>query len=47
MEEIRTVKREASDELTEKKSVFIGYCAPVKTESEARDFIAKIKKKGT
>ena len=45
MEEIRTVKREASDELTEKKSVFIGYCAPVKTESEARDFIAKIKKK--
>ena len=40
-----TLGKEASSELTEKKSVFIGYARPVKTEQEAIDFIAKIRKK--
>lgn len=40
-----TLAKEASAELTEKKSVFIGYASPVKTEKEAVDFIAKIRKK--
>lgn len=40
-----TLAREASGELTEKKSVFIGYAKPVKTEREAIDFIAAIRKK--
>lgn len=40
-----TLAKEASAELTEKKSVFIGYASPVKTEKEAIDFIAKIRKK--
>lgn len=40
-----TLAREASAELTEKKSVFIGYARPVKTEKEAIDFIAAIRKK--
>lgn len=45
MEELRTVEKTASAELTEKKSVFIGTASPVKTEAEARDFIASVKKK--
>ncbi len=40
-----TLEKEACGELTEKKSVFIGYAKPVKTEKEAIDFIAKIRKK--
>ncbi len=40
-----TLEREASAEFTEKKSVFIGYACPVKTEDEATAFIAKIRKK--
>ncbi len=40
-----TLEREASAEFTEKKSVFIGYACPVKTEAEATEFIAKIRKK--
>ena len=40
-----TLGREASAELIEKKSVFIGYARPVVSEQEALDFIAKIKKK--
>ncbi|MBQ2765373.1 MAG: YigZ family protein [Clostridia bacterium] len=40
-----TLEREASAEFTEKKSVFIGYACPVKTEEEATAFIAKIRKK--
>ncbi len=40
-----TLGKEASAELVEKKSVFIGYAAPVETEQEAIDFVAKIKKK--
>ena len=35
----KTVRQEASGEFVEKRSRFIGYCKPVKTESEAVDFI--------
>ena len=40
----KTVKLSASDEFVEKRSRFIGYAKPVKTEEEAQEFIAKIKK---
>ncbi len=40
-----TLEKEASAEFTEKKSVFIGYACPVKTEEEAIEFIARIRKK--
>ena len=42
---LTTVGKEASAEFTEKKSVFIGYTAPVKNAEEAEEFIRKIKKK--
>lgn len=45
MDKIKTVGKAASAEIVEKKSVFIGYAAPVSSESEARDFVASIKKK--
>ena len=35
----KTVLENASDEVVEKRSRFIGYCKPVKTEQEAIDFI--------
>ncbi len=35
----KTVLNEAQDEFYEKRSRFIGYCKPVKTEQEAIDFI--------
>ena len=35
----KTVLKEAQDEFTEKRSRFIGYCKPVKTEQEAVAFI--------
>lgn len=35
----KTVIENASDEFVEKRSRFIGYCKPVKTEQEAVDFI--------
>lgn len=41
--EYKTVKNEASDMFTEKRSKFIGYCKPVKSEEEAADFIASKK----
>ena len=41
--EYTTVKNEASDFFIEKKSKFIGSCAPVQTEEQALAFIAKIK----
>lgn len=41
----KTVKLQASDEFVEKHSRFIGYCKPVKSESEAVEFINMIKKK--
>ncbi len=40
----KTVKLGASDEFVEKRSRFIGYAKPVKTEEQAQEFIAKIKK---
>ncbi len=40
-----TLEKAASAELTEKKSVFIGYAAPVESEEEAIEFIKTIKKK--
>jgi len=41
----KTVKRQSSFTFTEKKSEFIGYCAPVKTEAEAIAFVNSMKKK--
>lgn len=43
-ETYKTVKNFAHNELVEKRSRFIGYCKPVKTEYEAVEFINKIKK---
>ncbi len=40
-----TLEREASASFVEKKSEFIGYACPCKTEEEALAFIAKIRKK--
>ena len=45
MEEYKTVEIEASDFFIEKKSRFIGYVCPVKTQEEAQAFINKIKSK--
>ena len=45
MDVLKTLGKEADAEFTEKKSVFIGYAAPVSSEDEAREFVAKIKKK--
>ena len=41
----RTIKNEAKDEFVEKKSRFIGYAKPVKTQEEAVAFISQIKQK--
>lgn len=38
-----TLAKSADGELTEKKSRFLSFCAPVKTEREALDFIAGIR----
>lgn len=45
MSEYRTIKNENYDEFTVKKSRFIGYVKPVKTQQEALDFIGSIKSK--
>lgn len=45
MNEYKTVEAENSDEFIEKKSRFIGYVKPVKTQNEAVDFINSIKSK--
>lgn len=45
MEEYRTVEFEADDYFIEKKSKFIGYVKPVKTQDEAIEFINQIKSK--
>lgn len=42
-----TLEREASAEFTERRSVFIGCSAPVRTNDEAVKFIAKIRSKYT
>jgi uncharacterized YigZ family protein len=44
-ESYQTVLSEASDEFVEKRSRFIGYIKPVKTEEEAAAFIQSIKSK--
>lgn len=41
----KTVKSDSRFTLVEKKSEFIGYCAPVKTEAEAIAFVNSVKKK--
>ena len=41
----KTVKNSSEFSITERKSEFIGYCAPVKTEEEAVAFVSSIKKK--
>ena len=43
--EFKTVEKEASDFFIEKKSRFIGYVKPVKTQDEAVEFINTIKSK--
>ncbi|MBQ5602417.1 MAG: YigZ family protein, partial [Clostridia bacterium] len=46
MEEVYvTLGKEGVSEFEMKKSVFIGHAAPVKTEEEALEYIAKYKKK--
>ena len=45
MAEYRTIKTENNDEFIVKKSRFIGYVKPVKTQQEALDFIGSIKSK--
>lgn len=43
MEDYKTVLQDADAEMIEKKSRFIGYCRPVKTQDEAIDFINEIR----
>lgn len=45
MSDYKTVREETNGRIYEKKSEFIGYIAPAKTEEEAQDFLAKIRKK--
>lgn len=45
MKEYKTVEFESQDEFIEKKSRFIGYVKPVKTQDEASEFINSIKSK--
>lgn len=45
MQEYKTVEKKASDFFIEKKSKFIGYAKPVKTQEEAVEFISEIKSK--
>ena len=45
MKEYKTVEFESKDEFVEKKSRFIGYVKPVKTQEQATNFINSIKSK--
>lgn len=45
MSDYLTLKKEASDEFTEKRSRFIGYAKPVTTQEEATEFINSIRSK--
>lgn len=45
MEEYITLEKDSSDEFIERKSRFIGYARPIKSEEEALAFIAQIKSK--
>lgn len=42
IESYRTVAREAKDEFTEKKSVFIGHAKPIETEEQALEYIRRL-----
>lgn len=42
IESYRTVAREAKDEFTEKKSVFIGHAKPIETEEQALAYIHRL-----
>ncbi len=44
MQSYKTIFREADAEIVINKSRFIGYACPIKSESEAQEFIEKIKK---
>lgn len=44
-EALTTLGKRGTFEFTEKKSVFIGYAAPVSSEAEALAFVAEIKAK--
>lgn len=44
-DQFRTVLKEGCAELTEKRSRFISYVKPIKTEAEAQNFLEDIKKK--
>ena len=43
MEDYKTVQNDSEAEMIERKSRFIGYCRPVKTQDEAIDFINEIR----
>ncbi len=43
MEDYKTVLKDAEVEMIERKSRFIGYCRPVKSQDEAIDFINEIR----
>lgn len=45
MKPFKTLSKPSETEMTERRSVFLGYASPVTTEDEALDFIAKIKKR--
>lgn len=45
MADYKTVREFGADEFVEKRSRFIGYCAPVKTQEQALEFIEKIRSK--
>lgn len=45
MEDYKTVLNDAEAEMVERKSRFIGYCRPVKSQDEAIDFINEIRAK--
>ena len=42
IESYRTVAKQAKDEFTEKKSVFIGHAKPIETEQQALEYIREI-----
>lgn len=45
MKPFKTLSNPSETEMTERRSVFLGYASPVATEDEALEFIAKIKKR--
>lgn len=45
MADYKTIKAEASATIYEKKSEFIGHIAPAKTEAQALEFLARMRKK--